>query len=362
MAIARYLFGDLSTGQIIAELPCTSVSMDKTMNAVGNFRATMRFDSSGIDNQDIVDATTPGKCFVVCQLEETPIWDGIIWTRTYDSLGKDLNLTARTYDAYAEHNLIGSFVRLGIEQRNIFRDLWNDLQSSDDRNLSINVPAAFDTVLTRDLTVMSSEYKTYLQVMSSIADGDDGFDWTIDTTLVDNQYVRNLRIGYPTLGSLDSGLMSFDYPGAITNYWKTDGMSNAATHLFLLGSGEGDAMIIGTAVQGDMIVNGFKRYDLTVSRKDLSDQGLANSLANQLGKQRRPPLSTIKVMLKADLEPIFGSYQLGDTAVLSIIDPRHPYPGLTNNAARIVAWSYSPQSDDTTEQAELIFEGDELNN
>lgn len=361
MAIAKYLFGDLSTNTIIAELPCTSVSMDKTMNQVGNLRATMRFDASGIENQDIVDATIPGKCFVICLLEDTPVWDGIIWTRTYDSLGKDLNITARTYDAYADHNFVGNFTRTATEQRNILRDLWLDLQSSDDRNINVNVPSSFPNSILRDVTVASSEYKTYLSVMSSIADGDDGFDWTIDTTVINNQYVRSLRIGYPFLGAVDSAGLSFDYPGAITNYWKTDGMTNAATHLFLLGAGEGTNMIVGSATQGDLITNGFKRYDLAISRKDITSQGLANSMANQLGVQRRPPLSTIKVMLKANLEPVFGSYQLGDKAVLSILDPRHPYPGLTV-AARIVAWSYSPQSDDTTEQAELVFEGDELNN
>ena len=363
MATARYLFGDLASGDVIAEVPLTSVSMERQLNDWSVMRMTTRLDDSGMTNQDIVDATTPGKSFVVCELDDTPIWDGIVWTRVYDSLGKDMNLTARTYEAYAERNFVD--VDLGwsqIEQRNIMIDLWNFLQQTSERNIGITTPSSyFDTVVPRDLTIMASEYKNFFDAMSSIADGDNGFDWTITTTRDANtgEYIRTLRIGYPVLGTTDAAGLAFDYPGQILNYWRTDGMSNAGTHLTVLGSGEGDAMIRAQSIQSDMITNGFKRYDLTISRKDISDPALATALAVQLGTQRRPPLSTIKVMLKGNLEPVFGSYGLGDSATLSIMDARHP-EGL-QITSRIVAWSYRPESDDSIEEAQLVFVGDDLN-
>jgi len=64
-------------------------------------------------------------------------------------------------------------------------------------------------------------------------------------------------------------------------------------------------------------------------------------------------------VLKADIEPVFGSYGLGDTATLSIVDARHP-AGLTTTA-RIIAFSYVPQSDESIDKVELVFEGDQLN-
>lgn len=357
----RYLFGDIGTQEIIAELPLTGVSMDNKLNDWGVFRGTIHYDTSGINNADIQAATLPGKCFVVCERGDVPIWDGIVWTSVYDSQSKSQNITARGYEAYPEKQVIRvNLSYTDTEQRNIFTDLWNNMQSDPNRNIGITVPSSFMTVVPRTLNVLATEYKNYGQVMSGIADGNDGFDWTIKTTKVNNSYVRNLRIGYPILGTTDATGLSFDYPGNITNYWKTLNITQAATHLFLLGAGEGTDMKVGTATQSDLIANGFKRYDLVLSRKDVDSQTQIQAMATQLGTQRRIPLAVIKVFTIASQYPVFGSYDLGYTATLSIIDPRHP-EGFSLNA-RIVAWAYRPQSDDSVEQAELVFEGDELNN
>lgn len=356
----RYLFGNLTTREITAEIALTSVQMDRKLNDIGNFRAGFKLDQSGLDNNDVLNATTPGAAFVIMERGDTPIWEGIVWTRVYQSQAKDVEITARTYEAYAEKQLIETdFIRDNFEQRNIFADLWEDMQSSPYRDLSIELPAVFPTVISKSLTVLATEGKNYLQTMSSISDGVDGFDWTIDFYKLNDTYRRRLLIGYPQLGTIDGAGLSFDYPGAITNYYRTESMSNGGTNLFVFGAGEGSSMIIGTNVQQAMLDGGFKRYDVTVSRKDVTDQSLMNSIASQLGEKRKPPLSVIKVFLKGDITPEFGSYGLGDTATLSIIDPRHP-DGISVSA-RIVAFSYKPASDNTVEEVELIFEGDELN-
>lgn len=361
MSMVRYLFGDLNTNQVLAEIPLQSVSMDRQLNDWGVLRGTTYLSRSNISDAEVVEATTPGKTFVVCEIDDVPVWDGIVWTRVYDSQAKDMNLTARTYEGFFEKNFVGDFARVSTEQQQIVADLINDLQSVGERNLGITVPTGFLTSIPRDLTVMRTEYKNYMEVISGIADGNDGFDWTITTTRnpMTGEYERTVRMGYPTLGATDSGNLSFDYPGNATNYWQSDGMTNAATNLFLLGSGEGADMLVGTAVQTDMLSSGHKRYDVSVARKDISNQTALTSMATQLGNQRRPPYSTIKFNTKADLDPVFGSYGLGDNCTIAIIDPRHP-DGFSKTA-RVIAWSFRPSSDDSTAEAELVFEGDELN-
>lgn len=356
----RYLFGNLSNRQIVAELALSSVQMDRKLNDWGNFRAGFKLDQSGLDNDTVISATEPGANFVIMERGDTPIWEGIIWTRVYQSQAKDVQITARTYEAFAEKQIIDvDFTRTNYEQRNLFVDLWTSMQSSPYRDLGIELPGVFTTVVSKDLTVSATDSKNYLQTMSSISDGVDGFDWTIDIYKLNNTYRRRLLIGYPQLGSTDAAGLSFDYPGAITNYYQTESMTNAGTNIFVYGAGEGSAMVVGTAIQQEMLDNGFKRYDVTVSRKDVEGQGLIDSIAFQLSVKRKPPLSIIKVFLKGDIIPEFGSYNLGDTATLAIIDPRHPN-GFTVSA-RIVAFSYKPASDDTVEEVELVFEGDELN-
>lgn len=360
MTTVRYMFGSLDNRQIIAELPLVSVSMSNKLNDWGTFRGTMYYDSTGIDNADVAAATIPGRSFLVVEKDDVPIWDGIVWGSSYNSDSKVLNITGRTYEAYADKQIIDvDFIRTAYEQRNIMRELWSALQGPASRNIGIEIPSVFPTVVPRDISVLASEYKTFLQMMSSVADGDNGFDWTIKTIKQNNQYYRQLQIGYPFLGTVDAAGLSFDYPGNVVNYYETSNITSGGTHLFLLGAGEGADMVVGSAVQSDLLATGFKRYDIVVSRKDIEEQFTLNSVAAQLGKTRRAPVKILKVFLKADLEPQFGSYGLGDTATVSIIDPKHPV-GLTASA-RIVAWEYKPQSDDTTDQAELIFEGDDLN-
>jgi len=358
----RYLFGDLSTQQIIAELPLSGVSMSKKLNEWGTFRGTVYFDTSGIDNRDLASATVPGRNFVTVERDGVPIWDGILWTSTYDSQAKVMNMTGRTYEAYAEKNIVDvDFVRTGQDQRNIFCDLWRQLQGPSNRNLNIVIPTGpFDNAVPRDLSILASEYKTFASGMSAMSDNDDGFDWTITTTKANNQYVRTLMIGYPWLGiqNVTSSPLSFDYPGNVLNYYESASMSAAGTHVYLLGAGEGSDMVVGKAINADLLATGFKRYDVVDSRKDVEDPYTIGTLAGQLALTRRPPLTIYKVFMKADLDPVFGSYGLGDAGTFSVVDAKHPDGASTT--ARVVAWEYRPGSDDNVDQTELIFQGDEL--
>lgn len=365
VADVRYLFGSLASGQIIAELPLTSVSMNRKLNDWGTFRGTIYWDTSGIDNHDLVAALATGRNFIVCERDDVPVWDGILWTTTYDSQAKVMNFSGRTYEAYPDKCVVNAdFIRTATDQRNIFCDLWNALQADPTRNLGISIPpSTFTNEVQRDLSILATEYKTYYSGMSAMSDGDNGFDYTITTTrnVISGLYTRTLQIGYPMLGIQNetASPLSFDYPGNVLNYYESTSMTNAATHLYLLGAGEGSDMVVGTAVQSDLIGVGWKRYDAVESRKDVDNQFTINSLAAQMGWLRRPPLTVIKVFMKADMDPIFGSYGLGDTALVSIVDPKHPDG--TTISARIVSWEYRPASDDTVETVELVFAGDDLN-
>jgi hypothetical protein len=362
MAHVRYIFGDLRSGLVTSEIALQGVTLDNKLNGVGNMGATMQLDQSGQQNSDLINATIPGKSFVVVERDDVPIWDGIVWTRTYQAQSKTMQLSMRTREGYLESVLVDADMGYtDIEQRNIMVGIFNTLQSDPNRNLGITVPpATYPDAVLRTVSVLATEYKTFYSVISSIADGVNGFDWNLETQRVGDAYLRSLRIGYPYLGSTAAGALTFDYPGSITNYYETEGMSDAGTKVYLLGSGEGSGMVVGIGENLDMYANGWLRFDETYSRKDITDLAAAQDLVNQQMQLRRPPMATLKIFVKADLEPVFGSYGLGDTATISIRDARHPYPGITF-VTRMVAFDYRPPSDDNIESAELIFQGDELN-
>jgi hypothetical protein len=358
MSGIRYVFGRLSDRTVLAELTLEGVSMSSMLNDWGTFRATVRLDATGADNLDVINATVPGACFMVAERDDVVLWDGIVWSRTYDSLGKDLQLTCRQYEAYADKVFMGDYA-ISADPRNIMRDLWTTLQAQTYCNLGINIPSAFLAASTVDLSTLATDKKTYLTNMQALADGVEGFDWKIVTTKDGYNYRRELHIGSPALGTSDPSGMSFEYPGNIFNYWKTDGITNAGTHMFVLGDGDGSDIIVGTYVAQDLLDSGFNRFDVSYPRKDMDNPDLVQSFADQIGPQRRPPFTSLKVQVKGDLEPIFGSYGLGDSCTVAIMDARHPLG--FQSVARLVAWNYTPQSDESSDEVQLVFEGDELN-
>jgi hypothetical protein len=359
VANIKYVFSDFRTSTILYELPMRGVRLTTKLNDWGSFNGTFSLDMTGHQNIDLVNCTLPGKSCLTVERDDRPIWDGIVWGRTYHSQAKAIQLTARTREAYLEKvDVPVDFSRTDYEQRNIVRDLFLLLQTSSNTNFNLTIPSAFSDVVLKSLEILATDKKNFLQAISAITDGDNGFDWTIATSKSGSGYIRTLRIGYPTLGSVTAGI-TFDYPGNITEYYKSETMTPAGTHIFVLGAGEGSLMPVGTYVHTDMIANGWMEYDVNVARKDLTEQAQVDDFASRLGVVRRPPFTTLKAFVKADKDPVFGSYNLGDLVQVAIIDPRHP-EGVTA-PARLVAMAYWPPSNDGVERAELIFEGDELN-
>lgn len=362
MADTRYVFGVLRTGEVIDEIALQGVSMTSKLNDWGSFNGTFALDQTGKKNLDLIGATVPGQCFIACERDDVPIWFGIVWSNTYQSQSKTCQLAARELAAYPEkRRILNNLSYDNVDQGTIFLNLWNHLQSTPESDLGIVIPGAFVTGVLADLEVKAKDLKVYSDVMSSIADGDTGFDWKIATSKDSSgNYVHTLEVGYPTLGSDDPALLTFEYPGNIINYYETGSATEAGTHVILTGSGSDDETITSTYTHSDMISGGqWMRYDVVVPRRDVSNPTILAALARQQGPLRRPPMNIVKAFVRASADPAFGNYSLGDACRMYFDDPRHE--GITTVDTRITSWNYRPTSDEGIEEVELIFEGDELN-
>lgn len=357
MAEVTYIFGDILAGTVLEEIPLYGVSMSRAL-AAGEFRGSFNLDQTGKTNADLLAATEAGRCFVVCERDNVPIWDGFVATRTYQSQAKVFQLYAKSWELYPEHrNMRTDFELDTVEQRNVFLALWQDLISTPNTP-QISLPSSFSTVVTKSLTVKAFEFKKYRAAMDMISNGFDGFDWTIDTAKIGGAYQRTLRIGYPTLGAIAQTY--FEYPGNILNYWLNDSLSNRGTNIFGQGSGEGSTMLTQEVVHADLLSGGFPRYDVNVSFKGVTDPDILSSLTVQAALVSKATLPTMTVELKADLEPEFGGYGLGDAVRIYINDPRHPSPVSRSYDSRIIGWEYYPPSAERTEQVRMVFQGDDL--
>lgn len=360
MAEIRHIFGDVRTGKVIEEIRCQGVSMKDDLDTGGEWRGTFTLDQTGKDNEVLLSATQPGRCFVVTERNGVVIWGGLVWTRTYQSQAKSTQIYAKGFKAYTASRVCTVDLNyVNIEQRNIMRNLYLSMQS-DANSVQVTVPSTFNDVVLASLSVKGSDLKTYRSIIDSIADSDNGFDWVITTRRTGASYTHELQIGYPHIGSAaESSAVVFEYPGNITNYWSNESMGSPGTHIFAVGAtdSESETTLLARAQHNDLLQGGFPRFDVVTSHKEVESQVLLDGIVRQEAAILKPPMPILTVELKADLDPIMGSYKPGDMAQVVIRDPR--YPLTFKQFQRVLSFDYYPPSNDSEELARVVFEGEE---
>lgn len=368
MAHYRYVFLSLGNEQVIQEIDLFGVYAKRVLSGPGQFNGSFVFDQTGKNNADLVAATTPGRTWLVMERNGVPIWWGIVWSRTYQSQAKECQLYAWGFEAYPQKQRVDAdFVRTASSSTQVFCDLWTTMQLGAGRNVNVNVPVGVGGP-TLDLTVLATDKNYFSDPMTALASADDGFDWTIDLLKnLDGTYTKTLRVGYPSMGASPNSpdLWTFEYPGNILNYYESESMADAGTNVFVTGAGEGSNA---PEIQGtwqSMLDDGWPRWDVDVTYKDISDIIQLSNIASQELLVRKPPMPTYTVVLKGDQNPVFGSYNVGDAAQLVITDARNPSPGGSQpglTVPTIVAgWELTPSSADSVEEVSLIFPGDVTN-
>lgn len=359
----NYVFNSMRSERVILELDMFGVYMSMSLNgATSQFGATCQLDQTGKRNIDIIEATEPGRNFVVVERNGVPIGAWVVWSRTYSAQSKTLQLSGIPFDAYPSHaRILTPTIFNNVEQLEIFRQLWIQMQSVYGRNINVNVPGGgYPLITPKSLEVQRYDAKYYGEVMSSIADSANGFDWYIALTKEGNYYRKDLRIGFPRLGTpMNSGMTVYEYPGNVTQYYFTESMSDAGNNVLVIGAGEGEDMLISEVNYGYLVDGGYPRWDTDIARKEVDNQAILNAVAPRLAEFRRGPVTTIKMTVKGDAVPEFGSYNLGDASRIVIKDPRHP-TGFSKDT-RMISWTLRPATSDQVEEADLVFEGDEPN-
>lgn len=358
MAEVRYVFGNLMTGEILEEIPLQGVVLNDSLEG-GDFQGTCGLDQSGRRNEDIVAATIPGRCYLVVERAGSPVWCGIVWSRTYQSQAKSMQIFAKTMNQYASRrNILVALEYIDIEQRNIFRDLW--LQMTADPNTPpFVIPGSYsETTAIKSLSVEASELKRYGTAMDELAATTDGFEWRVSVVRASGAYNFVVTAGSPQLGMpLGSTSVVFEYPGNILNYWKNDTIGTSGTHILGVGSGEGDTMPVVEVIHSDLLAGGFPRYDYDIAFKDISDLDQLETLTTNQATLRKAPMPVYTVEMSASATPDFSEWGLGDGCKLVLKDPMHPDGSVYST--RIKKYEYRPPSGEGVEEVRLTFEGDE---
>jgi hypothetical protein len=358
-----YLFVDLRTDTLLAELPLASVTYSFELNGIGKLGGTIPYNNETLP-LDPETASTPARTAVYVDRDGVIVWGGIIWTRTDATGGKQIQ--AAEFLSYYQHRYVKKTLstdtsllinpayvdaggqRLYADQRFV---VWSLLRYATDQpggslGLDTSALAAAADGITRDVTYFGYERPEIYKLIADLAAADDGFDFAIEvgwTPIANNNpptRYRRARSWYPRRGRTadDSGLVFSKGGGAgsILSYdWPEDGTS-MVTEMSGLGAGTGEAKIVKTAVDQDLIDSGWPLLEGVASYDGVTDedqvQGLTNAdLDAASGSQVQPTFE-----VSADTDPAFGSYSVGDEA-LFVIDPEAQSPSGREGVLRIVS-------------------------
>lgn len=358
-----YLFCDLRTDTVLAELPLASVTYSFELNGIGKLTGTIPYNAETLP-LDPETASTPARTAVYVDRDGVLVWGGIIWTRQDATGGKQIQ--ASEFLSYYQHRYVKKTLstdtsllinpayvdaggqRLYSDQRFV---VWSLLRYANDQpggaiGVDINPLAAPADGITRDVTYFGYERPEIYKSIGDLAAADNGFDFAIEvgwTSSANNQpprRYRRARSWYPRRGrdADDSGLVFSKGGGAgsILSYdWPEDGTS-MVTEMSGLGAGTGEAKIVKTAIEQDLIASGWPLLEGVATYDGVTDedqvQGLTNAdLDAASGSQVQPTFE-----VSADTDPQFGSYSVGDEA-LFVIDPEPQSPNGREGVLRIVS-------------------------
>lgn len=365
MATYRYMIGDLLTNTVDLELPLFGVFYSRRLNKAGN--ATFSYNlgnkspnGTEIRDVDILNYTKPGRSCLWIERNGALIWGGIIWSRTYQSQANVMSYTAQTFESYFYAQVIEVVQRFtATDQRSILAALVTHMQAKPYANIGLIIPGAFTgTPITRSATFYSYNGWTYGKAIEFLINFADGFDYTIDVSYdVNNNKVKTLSIGNVLGQSIVNTQLAFDYPGNIKNYWYPESASNAATSILAYGAGDGASTRRTKYIMQDLLNDGYPDLQQTYDNKDVGNINTLIAKAKAIGDLIKVPIIVATFEINPEMEPTFGSWNIGDYAKIHVEDLR--FPDGKDILARIVGYDASPTSSSGQEEVRLVMAKEE---
>jgi hypothetical protein len=347
----RYLFADLLTNEIVAELPITGVSFNQQLNQAGTFQAHLLLSGVNTFGYNVDASTQPTRNAIYVDRDGILVWGGVIWARSYNSASQILSITAREFESYFEHRLISTTRAFSnTDQLTIVKTLVDDAEALPSGDIGVNVPTVTSGVLV-DRVYYDYEYKNVWQAVKDLSNQDDGFDFNIKVAYdnVTNEPTKTLVLGYPRTGNVDSGVGDLDTPvfifpaGNIVEYDYPEDGSIVTNNLYVTGAGSNEGKLQANAADAQSLIDGFPLLDFTISYSDITDQTVLNELATAQVLALATPPPIVKVIVPAFVEPVYGTYEIGDDARLIIQDER--FPEGFDTVYRIVGINVEPGED-----------------
>lgn len=358
-----YLATDLLSGRVLGELPLHGVSFDRQLNKASNWQGSGNLDNDMLSNDDMLAATAPGRTSVYVYREDQIVWGGIIWSRTYQSQAKSLQMTAQSFESYAYKRIYRPSTTIKYEKAQcwLINELWRSLQSDQlhsDIGVRILDPESLPSNdVVRQLTVNPWDMKSYGEIIDDpLMNFQDSAEWTIECFEEQGVPQKQLLLGYPRLGiPVEFTPIVIDYPGNILNYYWSESASQSANAVWATGDGDQAALTTGYANNQASLDVGYPLLEAHESHQGVTKQDTIDDHAKKDLVDAAVPRLSKTIQIKADEQPEFGTYPIGSDAKMQILDTR--FPDGFEGTVRVLGWSVTPSSSEAVEEISLIIEG-----
>jgi hypothetical protein len=331
----RYLFADLVTNQILAELPLTGVTYNQQLNTAGSFQGHLLLSGVNATGLNISAATIPSKTAVYVDRNGVLVWGGVIWSREYKSSNQTLSITAREFISYFERRRISNTtVFNSVDQLQIAQTLISNAQGVPYGNIGILYNQDSSSTSTSGVLISRTYYnyeiKPVFVAVQDLSKQTNGFDFGVSVYYDGSgNPSRSFNTYYPRRGTIYSSSNPsapvFEFPaGNIAEYtYPEDGIA-AANTIYALGAGSNEGKLIAISQNASYLTTGWALLEDQANYSDITDSAvLANLAIGQINAVSYPP-TTLKVIAPPYVSPTFGTYQLGDDIRIRITDNRFP--------------------------------------
>lgn len=105
VSVYKYFLYDLLTDTFLAEIPFKGVSYERAFKDAGSFSGSIPVIEATA-NLDIYNSTMPGKTALYVVRDDVCVWGGIIWSRSYDIITRNLSVDASEFTSYLHHRAV----------------------------------------------------------------------------------------------------------------------------------------------------------------------------------------------------------------------------------------------------------------
>lgn len=352
-----YLAATVRDNVIIGELPLIGVNATLMLNGVGSFQAAMNWGDPNLSpavRATFEEASDPARTMVYVIRDGVILGGWIIWGRPDRSLSGNglVSLTGQSLESWLDHVPIKTdltFHASTDDQLAIASGLVNHAQTAWG-SIGIELPDNPTSGRMRDRTYLASDNKPVGEALNELSAVIDGFDYAIDYYWGDDGAPhRALTLSYPRRGRSGGIVLEYtddgtgQYGGNIVDYSQPEDGTRVATDVIGYGTGEGESKFTSIG-ENDDLRDAYPPLVLTPSYSDISIQTTLDDHVTTDAALARSPVVPPTVTLKADAEPVLGSYIVGDDAAIRI-DPCPAFPSGVRADWRILSVKIQPPSE-----------------